>query len=170
MSTSISSLNGSTAGGYQQSIIRALQSAGIIGGTASGAGGIGVAAGYAVQGDASQLSPLAQILSPLQQLQESNPDQYQQVTAQIAANLSSAAQSAQSSGNPAAANELGQLASDFTDASQTGQLPNISDLAQAVGGQGQSLDSGDASSLNPLTIIESTLAQNNPTNVGSTGA
>jgi len=86
--------------------------------------------------DNSQLSPFAQLMSTLQQLQQSNPTQYQQVTQQIATNLQSAAQSATSEGNTAAASQLNQLATDFTSASQSGQLPNIQDLAQAVSGGG----------------------------------
>jgi hypothetical protein len=84
--------------------------------------------------DNGQLSPFAQILSTLQQLEQSNPAQYQQVTQQIGANLQSAAQTAQASGNTTAANQLNQLATDFTNASKSGQLPNIQDLSQAVGG------------------------------------
>jgi hypothetical protein len=86
------------------------------------------------QPDKGQLSPFAQLMSTLQQLQQTNPTQYQQVTKQIATNLQSAAQTAQANGNTAAANQLNQLATDFTNASKSGQLPNIQDLAQAVGG------------------------------------
>jgi hypothetical protein len=86
------------------------------------------------QSDSTQLSPLAQILTTLQQLQQSNPTEYKQVTAQIATNLTSAAATAQAEGNTTAATQLNQLATDFTNASQSGQLPNIQDLAQAVGG------------------------------------
>jgi len=84
--------------------------------------------------DSSQLSPLAQLLSTLQQLQQSDPAKYKQVTAQISTNLQNAAQTGQSNGNTAAANELSQLATDFTSASSSGQLPNIQDLAKAIGG------------------------------------
>jgi hypothetical protein len=86
------------------------------------------------QPDTGQLSPFAQLMSTLQQLQESDPAKYQQVTAQIANNLTSAAQAAQTAGNTAAATQLTQLATDFTNASKSGQLPNVQDLAQAVGG------------------------------------
>jgi hypothetical protein len=82
--------------------------------------------------DSGRLSPFAQLVSTLQQLQQSNPAQFQQVASQIATNLKSAAQSAQSSGNPVAAGQLNQLATDFTSASATGQLPNLQDLAQAL--------------------------------------
>ena len=148
------------------------------------------------QPDAGQLSPFAQVLSTLQQPQQSNPSQYQQVTQQIATNLQTAAQTAQQNGNTSAAGQLNQLATDFTNASKTGQLPSVSDLAHAVGGHhhhhnghahaASSSNDGDSSSsststngtsqllsqlvsslhvnttqndsLNPITIIENTLA------------
>jgi hypothetical protein len=84
--------------------------------------------------DNNQLSPFAQLLSTLQQLQQSNPTEYKQVTGQIATNLQNAAKTATADGNTAAATELNQLATDFTAASQSGQLPNIQDLSQAVSG------------------------------------
>ncbi len=82
----------------------------------------------------NSMSPFAQMLSTLQQMQQSNPSQYQQVTQQISTALQSAAQTAQTDGNTNAATKLNQLATDFTSASQSGQLPNVQDLAQAVGG------------------------------------
>jgi hypothetical protein len=69
------------------------------------------------------------MMSTLQQLQQSDPAKYQQVTKQIATNLTSAAQTAEAGGNTTAANQLNQLAADFTNASQSGQLPNVRDLA-----------------------------------------
>jgi len=86
------------------------------------------------QTDNQLLSPFAQIMSALQQLQQSDPAQYQQVTQQIATNLQTAAQSAQASGNSTAANQLKQLSADFTSASKSDQLPNVQDLAQAIVG------------------------------------
>jgi len=88
------------------------------------------------QADSSQLSPLANILGELQNLQQTNHSQYQQVTQQIATNLQSAANTDTSNGNTAGANQLNQLATDFTNASTSGQLPNLQDLAQAIGGGG----------------------------------
>ena len=88
----------------------------------------------AQQSDSGQLSPFVQIMNTLQQLQQSNPSEYQQVTQQIATNLQTAAKTAQSDGNTTAANQLNQLAGDFTSASQNGQLPNVQDLAKALGG------------------------------------
>ena len=122
------------------------------------------------QPDNTQLSPFAQMLSELQQLQQSDPTKYQQVTGQIATNLQSAASTAQANGNTQAATQLNQLATDFSNASQNGQLPNIQDLAQAVGGGHhhhhhshsqatafQNAASQDAS-LNPTAIVLNTLA------------
>jgi len=83
--------------------------------------------------DNGHLSPFAQLVSLLQQLQQSNPAEYQSVTQQIATNLQSAAQTDQEDGNTAGATQLNQLSADFTDASTTGQLPNLQDLAQALG-------------------------------------
>jgi hypothetical protein len=130
---SSSSINNLT-NGYLQSILgNALQGTGLsLNSTSSnGIGGIS-----SQSQDNGQLSPLAQVLSSLQNLQQSNPTEYQQVTQQIAANLQSAAQAATNEGNSTAANQLNQLSKDFSTASQTGQLPNISDLAQAIGGGG----------------------------------
>jgi len=84
--------------------------------------------------DTNQLSPFAQILSSLQQLQQSNPSQYAQVTQQISTNLQTAAQSATAAGNTGLASEATQLSTDFKNASTSGQLPNVQDLAQALGG------------------------------------
>ena len=86
------------------------------------------------RGRQHQLSPFAQILTNLQQLQQSDPAKYSQVAQQIGTNLQAAAQQAQSSGDTTAANQLNQLATDFTSASKTGQLPNTQDLAKAIGG------------------------------------
>jgi hypothetical protein len=73
-------------------------------------------------------------MSMLQQLQQSDPSQYRQITQQIATNLQNAAQTAQGEGNSTAANRLSQLSTDFQSASSNGQIPNIQDLAQAIGG------------------------------------
>jgi hypothetical protein len=84
--------------------------------------------------DNGHLSPFAQLMSALQQVQQSDPAKYQQLTQQIATNLQNAAKTAQGDGNSTAANQLNQLATDFTNASASGQLPNIQDLAQALAG------------------------------------
>ena len=127
---STSSIN-NLSSSYLQSILgTALQNAGV---TAGQTNSINTSLS-ALQSDQGQLSPFVQVMSTLQQLQQSDPSQYQQVTQQIATNLQSAAQTAQSQGNTAAANQLNQLASDFTSASQNGQLPNVQDLAKALSG------------------------------------
>ncbi len=97
--------------------------------------------------DLGHLSSFGQLAGTLQQLQQSNPAKYQQVTQQIATNLQAAAQSAQASGDTATATKLNQLASDFNTASTSGQLPNLQDLAQAVGGHhGHHHHGGDSGS------------------------
>jgi hypothetical protein len=132
--------------------------------------------------DSQQFSPFAQLMSTLQQLQQQNPTEYQQVTQQIATNLQTAAQTAQSQGNTAAATQLSVLSTEFQNASTSGQMPSIGDLAQALGGhhhhhhaEGSSADSyagsssttgasSDTSSsaqsdaLNPMSIIMNTLS------------
>ena len=104
--------------------------------------------------DNNQLSPFAQVASELQQIQQSNPAQYAQVTSQIAANLNSAAQTAQSQGNTTQSNELSQLSTDFSNASTSGQLPNFQDLAQAIGHH-----RSETGTTSPLGIIQSTLGR-----------
>jgi hypothetical protein len=118
------------------------------------------ASATAVKQDTSLVSPFAQILGTLQQLQQSSPAQYSQVTNQIASNLQTAA-SATAGGNSAQAAELTQLSKDFQTASSTGQLPNVEDLSKALGGHyhhhyqasGQTTSATDAQ-----TVIQNTLA------------
>lgn len=128
----MSSINNLTSGYLQSILTSALQNTGVMQ-NSSNTNSIN-GSSLLQQADNGNLSPLAQLMSTLQQLQQSDPSKYQQVTEQIATNLQSAAQTAQSQGNTTAANQLNQLAQDFTSASQSGQLPNISDLAKAMGG------------------------------------
>jgi hypothetical protein len=120
---------------------------------------------YTQGSDSGQLSPFAQLVSTLQQVQQQNPAEYQQLTQQIAVNLQSAAQTAQTQGNSPQANQLGQLATDFTNAAGTGQLPNLQDLAQAVGGAQDQTGTGSgfqAFSFNEtITIASSSFSTSN---------
>ena len=75
--------------------------------------------------DQSQLSPFAQLMSTLQQLQQSDPAKYKQVAATLASDLQQSAMNDESNGNPGEANALNRLAASFTQASQTGQLPTF---------------------------------------------
>jgi len=119
---------------YLQSILSTVfQSAGLTTSSAGNSLGIGTSS-VASKTDSQQLSPLAQLMSTLQQLQQSDPAKYQQIAQQIATNLQTAAQTAQASGNSTEANQLTQLATDFTNAAKTGDLPSIQDLALAMGG------------------------------------
>ena len=123
---SISPINNNVSSYLQSILSTTLQGAGLTSNTS--------ASSLQSPSDNSQLSPFVQLMNTLQQLQQSNPTQYQQVTQQIATNLQAAAQTATSSGNTTAATQLSQLATDFTNASTSGQLPNIQDLAQAMSG------------------------------------
>jgi hypothetical protein len=147
---------------YVQSVFNTvLQTAGVTTSTS----GNGVSA-IGTPSDNSQLSPFAQLVSTLQQLQQSDPAKYQQVTQQIATNLQAAAQTAQTNGNSTAATQLNQLAADFTNASKTGQLPNFQDLAKGIGGHhhhhhGHAAPSDSDNTSNtqtdPFSIIQNTL-------------
>ena len=127
----------------------------------------GTGAASKPQKDQGQLSPFAQLMSTLQQLQQSNPTEFAQVTQQISTNLKSAAQTAQADGNTTAANQLNQLASDFSSSSTSEQIPNMQDLAQAMGSHNhhhfhaQAADTqanGSAgNTLDPMAIISNTL-------------
>jgi hypothetical protein len=128
MAMSTSSIN-NLSGSYLQSILgTAFQDAGLT------SVKINDASSTSLQPDKSRLSTFAQLMSTLQQLQQTDPAKYQQVTQQIATNLQNAAQTAQADGNTSAATQLNKLAADFSNASQSGQLPNMQDLAKAVGG------------------------------------
>jgi hypothetical protein len=120
--------------------------------------------------DSGRLSSFARLITTLQQLQQSSPGRFQEVTRQIAADLKTAAQSAQTAGNTPAAYRLSQLAADFGSASASGQFPNLENLAQpadsAVNGAAQTFtqflaaaQSGGPgnSSLNAATIIQNAL-------------
>ena len=122
----------SLSSNYLQSILaNAVQNSGLTTNTATNSSSASTSIAPA---DNQQLSPFAQLLATLQQLQQSDPSKYQQVTQQIATNLQSAAQTAQADGNSIAATQLNQLSTDFSNASSSGQLPNIQDLAQATAG------------------------------------
>jgi hypothetical protein len=76
----------------------------------------------------AQLSPLAQVTGTLGQLQQSDPAKFREVARQLAANLQTDAQTAESEGEATMASQLSQLASAFTTASVNGELPNLQDL------------------------------------------
>jgi aromatic ring hydroxylase len=122
---------------YLQSLLNSsLQNAGSTANNTNDSSASTAASSLSEQSDNGGLSPFAQLMSTLQQLEQSNPTEYAQVTQQIATDLTTAGQTAQSEGNTTAANQLNQLATDFTNASTSGQLPNVQDLAQAVSGGG----------------------------------
>ncbi len=101
-------------------------------GSAASSGGMSLAALAAQPAATAQISPAAQFMSMLQQIQQQNPDQFKQVAAKIAAGLQKQAQQAQSTGDTTSATQLNQLAADFQNSAKTGQLPPVQDL-QAAG-------------------------------------
>lgn len=115
--------------------------------------------------DNSQLSPFASLVSTLQTMQQNNPSEYTEVTQQIATNLNTAAQSAEASGNTTLANQLSGLATDFKDASSTGQLPNLQDLANAIGGHHH--HHGHGGSADSSSNTSSTSSSNSSTDTAS---
>jgi hypothetical protein len=158
---SIGPIHGLSASYLQSILSTTLQSAGLTSKTSANS----VSSSSSVQSDNSQLSPFAQVLSELQQLQQSDPTKYAQVTQQIASNLQTAAQTAQANGNTTAANQLNQLATDFTTASKSSQLPNVQDLAQAIGGghhhhhhDASSTDSSNTAGSNSSSLVNQLLA------------
>jgi len=78
------------------------------------------------------VSPFAQMLTELQQMEQANPSQYAQVSQQISTNLAAASSSALTRGNTKLATSLSTLSKDFASASQSGQLPSITDLMSTM--------------------------------------
>jgi hypothetical protein len=113
-----------------------------------------------------QGSPFAQILSNLQQLQQSNPIQYSTVTQQISSNLQTAAQAATANGNTGAANQLTKLSTDFSNAATSSQLPSVQDLAQLIGGGQHHRQQGSGSS-STTNLNEFLQSLNSPQNGNS---
>ncbi|HTX36489.1 MAG TPA: hypothetical protein VME43_15780 [Bryobacteraceae bacterium] len=155
---------------YIQSLTNAAMSA--LNSSQSPTGTSGISGSAALPQDSSpQLSPFAQLMSTLQQLQQNSPTQYAQVTQQIAANLQSASQTALANGNTVQAQQLSTLSNDFTSASTNDQLPNISDLAQAMGGgHHHHHGSGAHSSSSSIASGTSTNSTGSGTAAGSTGS
>jgi hypothetical protein len=153
---STNSIN-SLANSYIQSVLTTAA-------TSAKANPASVSAPSVQQPDNGQLSSFAQMMNTLQQLQKSNPSEYQQVTAQIAISLQTAAKTATADGNAPAAKQLTQLATDFTNASQNAQPLDMQSVAKAMsgghhhhhgGGGGGSKASSDSDSSNPASSTSS---------------
>ncbi len=104
--------------------------------------------------DRGRVSPFGELVGSLQQLQQTNLLRFQKVAQQVAGDLNKSASSAQAAGNAAAAVQLGQLASDFTSAAISGQMPNLQDLATAFRATHPT-----SSSVDPFAIIQTALAR-----------
>jgi hypothetical protein len=88
---------------------------------------------YSVQqpADVLGLSPVAQFLNQLQQLQTHSPQQFQALISQLTGQLQQAAGTASKNGNTAQANQLTELANSFQSAAAGGALPTAQQLQHA---------------------------------------
>lgn len=108
--------------------------------------------GSSPETDSSELSPLAKLASVLEHLQQQDPDAYRRITAQIASNLQTASPGSE---------QLSRIAADFVRASETGELPNLENLAEAAGelyGEYSWKRLAPNAPVDPVAIIFQTLA------------
>jgi hypothetical protein len=118
------------------------------------------------QADVSGLSPAAQFLNQLQQLQTQSPQQFQAVISQLTGQLNEAATTASNNGNTTQANQLTGLANEFQSAASGGALPTAQQLQQAgiaghhrhSGGQGSA--SSQSNAVNAFQAANSADSQN----------
>lgn len=71
------------------------------------------------------VSKFGNLMSQLNELQQSDPDQFKEVVSQIAEKLKEAASSASESGDTEKATKLGELAQKFETAASTGEMPDL---------------------------------------------
>ena len=90
------------------------------------------AVGGAATTDSAQLSPMASLLNQLQQLQQTDPDKFKSVMSSIADTLKTDAQNA----TGPQAKRLNDLADKFSQAAQTGQMPDLQPPGQQQGASG----------------------------------
>jgi hypothetical protein len=135
--------------------------------TATSANAANSASSVQQQADVLGLSPTAQFLNQLQQIQTQNPQKFQAILAQITGQLQTAAATASNNGNTAQANQLTQLAGTFQGASSGGPLPTAQQLQQAGltgghhhGGGHHFSGSSQSSPYNPFTAADAADPQN----------
>lgn len=85
-----------------------------------------------VSNDSTQLSPMASLLNQLQQLQQTDPNKFKSVMASIADTLTTDAKNA----TGPQAKMLTDLANKFSQAAQTGQMPDLQPPGQQQGASG----------------------------------
>ena len=113
--------------------------------------------------DSAQLSPMASLLNQLQQLQQTDPDKFKSVMSSIADTLKADAQNA----TGPKAQRLTDLANKFSQAAQTGQMPDLQPPGQQHGAAGHhhhhhqvsSYQSGSGTSASNSTQPKFDLAQ-----------
>lgn len=70
-------------------------------------------------------------MNELQQLQQQNPDQFNQLVTEISSRLQQEAQQASASGDTTKAAQLNKLAGEFQSAANGGQIPTLQQLQQS---------------------------------------
>jgi hypothetical protein len=150
---------GGGAAAYYASQAQSIFSALPIGSLSGGEGAPSTSSADSGPAASTNLSPFAQLLSGLQQLQSQDPTRFSQVTSQISSQLQSAAQQAsglQSTG-------LGNLADEFQNASTTGNLSPLETQPHGHhghhGGGGGTYDANGQSTGNGNSGLQQTLQQ-----------
>jgi len=87
-------------------------------------------------------------MNTLSQLQQSNPSKYREVTQQIATNLQKAATTAQSEGDATEADQLSQLAGQFSGAALTSQFPDAENIADTFSGSQDATGAASGAEIN----------------------
>jgi hypothetical protein len=82
--------------------------------------------------DSAQLSPMASLLNQLQQLQQTDPEKFKSVMSSVADTLKADAKNA----TGPQAQRLNDLADKFSQAAQTGQMPDLQPKGQQQGASG----------------------------------
>jgi hypothetical protein len=88
--------------------------------------------GSAISSDSTQFSPMASLFNQLQQLQQTDPNKFKSVMTSIADTLTTDAKNA----TGPQAKMLTDLASKFSQAAQTGQMPDLQPPGQQQGASG----------------------------------
>jgi hypothetical protein len=89
---------------------------------------------FVAKENSSSISPVASFLSQLDQLQQQSPTQYSNAASSIATQLQADATTAQNNGNTAQAKTLTQLAAEFQNSAQSGEVPSAQVLQKALAG------------------------------------
>ncbi len=110
---------GGGAAAYFASLAQSVQATKVAGGLSGGEGAGGLSGGEGGGGQSVSISGIGQLLSALQQLQSQSPDEFTQVVSKISSELQS---EAQQQGPTSQGNALSDLATQFQNVANTGDL------------------------------------------------